>query len=84
MYNFFKDDPLGNKIPVMTVADKHDPWGNKMPVMTVADKHDPWGNKIPVMTVADKHDADAYLEKSGFAITKVVEVPRSRQTLILM
>ena len=47
-------------------------------------KDDPWGNKIPVMSIGDKRVADMYLKTNQRLITRVVEVPRDKQSLILM
>lgn len=47
-------------------------------------KDDPWGNKIPVMCIAGKHEADEFLKRNRSQITRVVEVPRNKQSLILM
>lgn len=47
-------------------------------------KDDPWGNKIPVMSMSDKEAADEFLERNRSLITRVVEVPRNKQSLILM
>lgn len=47
-------------------------------------KDDLWGNKVPVMSIGDKHVADEYLERHRSLITRVVEVPRSKQSIILM
>ena len=47
-------------------------------------KDDLWGNKVPVMSIGDKHDADKYLERHRSLITRVLEVPRNKQTIILM
>lgn len=47
-------------------------------------KDNPWGNKIPVMSIGDKRDADEYLKQHRALITRIVEVPRDKQSLILM
>lgn len=47
-------------------------------------KDDPWGNKIPVIVIGDKHVADEFLKHNRSQITRVVEVPRNKQSLILM
>ena len=47
-------------------------------------KDDPWGNKIPVMCISGKQAADEYLEQHRSLITRVVEVPRNKQSIILM
>ncbi|MBO4499113.1 MAG: hypothetical protein J5732_02535 [Bacteroidaceae bacterium] len=47
-------------------------------------KDDPWGNKIPVMSISSKHDVETYLERHRTLITRIVEVPRNKQSLILM
>lgn len=47
-------------------------------------KDDPWGNKIPYMTVSDERTATRLMENCSTAVTKVVEVPRSKSTIILM
>lgn len=47
-------------------------------------KDDPWGNKIAVMSIGDKRSADAYVKRNKDIVTKVVNVPRSKSTIILM
>lgn len=47
-------------------------------------KDDLYGNKVPVMSIGDKHVADEYLRRNRRLITRVVEVPRNKQSLILM
>ena len=47
-------------------------------------KDDLWGNKVPVMSIGDKRMADEYLERHRSLITRVVEVPRNKQSSILM
>ena len=47
-------------------------------------KNDPWGNKIPVMSISGKDAADEFLKRNRSQITLVVEVPRNKQSLILM
>ena len=46
-------------------------------------KNDPWGNKVPYL-VADRQTADRLVLDERIDITKVVEVPRSVQTIIKM
>ena len=45
-------------------------------------KEDAWGNKVPYVTVSDKETATR-LMKDGYA-RKVIEVPRSKSTIIMM
>lgn len=47
-------------------------------------KDDPWGNKIPMMSISRKEDSDEFLKRNQSLITRVVEVPRNKQSLILM
>jgi len=47
-------------------------------------KDDPWGNKVPYLSVSRKAEADMLLEDEDLAITRVVEVPSSKSTIILM
>lgn len=47
-------------------------------------KEDPWGNRIPYLSVSKKVVADELLKDKQIGITKVVEVPRSKSTIILM
>lgn len=47
-------------------------------------KDDLWGNKVPYLTVSDGQTATQLVKDSQLAITKVVEVPRSKSTIILM
>ena len=46
-------------------------------------KNDLWGNKVPYM-VADKPTADRLVMDKRIDITLAVEVPRNKQSLILM
>lgn len=47
-------------------------------------KDDLWGNKVPYLSVSDKKTATHLMKDVELAITKVVEVPRSKSTIILM
>lgn len=47
-------------------------------------KDDPWGNKVPMMSISRKEDADKFLERNRSVITRVVEVPIGKQSIILM
>ena len=47
-------------------------------------KDDPWSNKVPYLSVSKKEVADRLVKDSQLTITKVVEVPRSKSTIILM
>ena len=47
-------------------------------------KNDPWGNKIPYLSVSDEKTAKRLMKDEELAITKVVEVPRSKSSIILM
>lgn len=47
-------------------------------------KDDLWGNKVPYLTVSDERTATRLMKDDRIAITKVVEVPRSKSTIILM
>lgn len=47
-------------------------------------KDDPWGNKVPLMDVVGKDAADNYLRENRHVITRVVDVPRGKDTLIMM
>lgn len=45
-------------------------------------KDDMWGNKVPYMAVSNKKVAEE-LMKDGY-VTKVLEVPRNKSTIIKM
>lgn len=47
-------------------------------------KDDLWGNKVPYLTVSDERTATHLMKDVELAITKVVEVPRSKSSIILM
>jgi len=47
-------------------------------------KDDPWGNKIPYMTVSNEDTATRLMKDDKSYITKVLEVPRSKSTIIKM
>ena len=47
-------------------------------------KDDPWGNKVPYMSVSRKEVADMLVKSGKDFVTKVVEVPRSKSTIIMM
>ena len=47
-------------------------------------KDDPWGNKVPYLSVSDPDMATEILKKGKNFITKVVEVPPSKSTIIMM
>lgn len=47
-------------------------------------KDDPRGNKIPMMSISDKRDTNEYLKQHRTLITRIVEVPRDKQSLIMM
>ena len=47
-------------------------------------KDDLWGNKVPYLTVSDERTATRLMKDEELAITKVVEVPRSKSSIILM
>lgn len=47
-------------------------------------KDDLYGNKVPVMSIEGKLAADKYLKSHRSLITRVVEVPRNKQSLIMM
>ena len=47
-------------------------------------KDDLWGNKVPYMTVSDEQTASRIISNSSIRITKVLEVPRSKGTIIMM
>lgn len=47
-------------------------------------REDPWGNRIPYLSVSDEKTATRLAKDGSLAITKVVEVPRSKSTIILM
>ena len=47
-------------------------------------KNDPWGNKVPYLSVSDEQTATRLVKDSQLTITKVVEVPMSKSTIILM
>lgn len=47
-------------------------------------KDDPWGNKVPLMDVVGKDAADNFLRENRHVITRVVDVPRGKDTLIMM
>ena len=47
-------------------------------------KEDPWRNKVPYMTVSRKEVADKLLKDGKDFITDVVNVPRSKSTILMM
>lgn len=47
-------------------------------------KEDPWGNKIPIMSVSHKDTATQLIKGYKGSITQVLEVPRSKSTIIKM
>lgn len=47
-------------------------------------KNDPWGNKVPVMSIGEKRVTDECLERHQNLITRIVEVPRRKQLILLM
>lgn len=47
-------------------------------------KEDPWRNKVPYMTVSRKEVADKLLKDGKDFITDVVNVPRSKSTILIM
>ena len=47
-------------------------------------KDDPWGNKVHVMTVSNEDTATRLTKDDKSYITKVLEVPRSKSTIIKM
>ena len=47
-------------------------------------KDDPWGNKVPYMAANHKDIADRLVRENGGSVTRVVEVPRNVQSLIMM
>lgn len=47
-------------------------------------KNDLWGNRIPYVTVSDEDTATRLMEDKDLAITKVLQVPPSKSTIIMM
>ena len=47
-------------------------------------KDDPWGNKTPYMTVSNEDTATQLMKDYKGSITQVLEVPRSKSTIIKM
>ncbi len=47
-------------------------------------KDDLWGNKVPYLSVSDERTATRLMKDARLAITKVVEVPKSKSTIIMM
>ena len=47
-------------------------------------KDDAWGNKVPYLTVSREDVATRLMEDGKDYITRVVEVPRSKSTIIMM
>ena len=58
---------------------------NKIPhTMYHLFKNDLWGNRIPYVTVSDEDTATRLMEDKDLAITKVLQVPPSKSTIIMM
>lgn len=47
-------------------------------------KNDINGNKVPLMSISDKSVADEFMAHNRHLITRVLDVQRNRQPLILM